>query len=69
MPEKSRAKKGRAKKVVSELAVKEIDVVKKKVDDKLDGTNWVQKTAQKRGTINHEIKCILFLGRKISILN
>ena len=41
MPEKSRAKKGRAKKVVSELAVKEIDVVKKKVDDKLDGTNWV----------------------------
>ena len=46
MPEKSRAwksraKKSRAKKVVSDSAVKEIDVVKKKVDEKLDGTNWV----------------------------
>ena len=41
MPEKAFAKKIRAKKVVSDSAVKEIDVVKKKVDEKLDGTNWV----------------------------
>ena len=39
MPEKSRAWKSRAKKVVSDSAVKEIDVVK--IDEKLDGTNWV----------------------------
>ena len=41
MPEKGRAWKSRAKKVVSDSAVKEIDVVRKKVDEKLDGTNWV----------------------------
>ena len=39
MPEKSRAWKSRAEKVVSDSAVKEIDLVK--IDEKLDGTNWV----------------------------
>lgn len=36
---KSRAKKSRAEKVVSDSVGKEIDVVK--IDEKLDGTNWV----------------------------
>ena len=39
MPEKVVLKKSRAEKVVSDSVGKEIDVVK--IDEKLDGTNWV----------------------------